>query len=50
MELGAHSPASLFLYGPRKEKETWSHTTFQGLVISSNLGPSSANDPNFDVF
>ena len=28
MELGAHSPSSLFLYGYRKEKKHWSHTTF----------------------
>ena len=41
MELGAHSPSFLISIRIQKGKETWSHTTFQGLVISSNLGPSS---------
>ena len=34
------APASLFLYGYRKEKKHGLIRHFQGLVISSNLGPS----------
>ena len=42
------APASLFLIRLQKGKKHGLIRHFQGLVISSNLGPSSASDSSFD--
>ena len=50
MKLGAYSPSFLISIRIQKGKKHGLIRHFQGLVISSNLGPSPASDPSFNGF